>query len=149
MIAQACETTISWSFKCLNRLRFKLTIFTFCLTYLHIRRAIQIPFFVSSTTLAFLPLFEHNCLEPESYQDLFQILEFQECQDIFFRAGWNPFLHLLQGYDEDILLLFVKGFDGKMARVGFITFSVTKETIVVATKIPREGNSWHKNLFLP
>ena len=90
-----------------------------------------------------------NCLELERYQDLFWIPKFQECQEIFFRAGWNPFLHLLQGYDEDILLLFVKGFDGKMARVGYLTFMVTEETITVATKLPTEGTHWHKHLFLP
>ena len=70
-------------------------------------------------------------------------------QEVFFRAGWNPFLHLLQGYDEEILLIFAKGFDGKIARVGHLLFPVTEETIRVATKLPREGIRWHKHLFLP
>ena len=43
----------------------------------------------------------------------------------------------------------MKGFDGKIASVGYILFLVTKETIVVATKLPREGTCWHKHLFLP
>ena len=90
-----------------------------------------------------------NRLEPESYQDLFQIPEFQECREIFFRAGWNPFLHLLQGYDEEISLFFVKGFDNKVARVGYLTFPVTKESISIATNLSREGACWHTLLFLP
>ena len=90
-----------------------------------------------------------NCVELESYQDLFQIPEFQECREVFFHAGWNLILHLLQWSGEEILLFLVKGFDGKMARVGHLLFPVTEETIAVATKLPREGVSWHKHLFLP
>ena len=90
-----------------------------------------------------------NRLEPENYQDLFWIPYFQEWREIFFWAGWNPFLHLLQGYDEEISLLFSKGFDGKMDRVGYLTFPVTEETIAVATKLPREGTCWHRHQFLP
>ena len=90
-----------------------------------------------------------NRLKPERYQDLFRTPEFQESWEILFRAGWNPFLHLLQGYDKEILLLFARGFDGKMERDGYLTFLVTEETIVVANKIPREGTCWHKHLFLP
>ena len=44
VIGQACETTISWSFRCLNILRFKLTILTLILTYLHFHGTIQNPF---------------------------------------------------------------------------------------------------------
>ena len=75
--------------------------------------------------------------------------EFQECRQVFFCTGWNPFLDLLQGYDEEILLIFVKGFDGKMARVGHLLFLVTEGTIAVTTKLPTEGIHWHKHLFLP
>ena len=90
-----------------------------------------------------------NHLEPKNYQDLFRIPEFQECREIFFWVGWNPFLHFLQGYDEEISLAIATGFDGKMARVSHLLFLVTKETIVVVTKLPREGTCWHKHLFLP
>ena len=89
-----------------------------------------------------------NHLEPKNYQDLFQMLEFWECREIFFRAGWNPFLHLLQGYDEDISLLFVMGFDAKKDMVGHLTFPVTKESITIMNKLPREGTQWHKHQFL-
>ena len=90
-----------------------------------------------------------NRLERESYQDLFQILEFQECREILFQDGWNPFLHLLQGYDAKILLLFTMGFDGRMARVGHLTFLVTEDSITLVTKLPREGTQWPKHWFLP
>ena len=39
-------------------------------------------------------------------------------------------------------------FDGKKARVGHFIFPVTEESIVLATKIPREGTRWHKHWFL-
>ena len=77
-----------------------------------------------------------NQFEPETYQDLFQITEFRECQEVFFRTGWNPFLHLLQGYDEEISLLFAMGFDGRMERVGHISLQVIEESIARATKLP-------------
>ena len=54
----------------------------------------------------------------------------------------------MQGYDEDISVLFVRGFNGKMAKVGYIIFSITKETIGVATKLPREGTHSHKHFLL-
>ena len=90
-----------------------------------------------------------NYFEPESYQDLFQMPEFRECREVFFHPSWNPFLHLLQGYDEEISLLFMMGFDGKKSRVGHLIFPVTKESITLETKIPREGTRWHKHWFVP
>ena len=77
------------------------------------------------------------------------MLEFRECREVFFHVGWNPFLHLLQGYEEEISLIFTKGFDGKMARVGHLIFRVTEGTIAVVTKLQREGVRWHKHFFLP
>ena len=67
-----------------------------------------------------------NQFERERYQDLFKMTEFKECREVFFCASWNPFLHLMQGYDEEISLLFAMGFNGRMAMVGHITFSVTE-----------------------
>ena len=63
-----------------------------------------------------------NYLELDNYQDLFQLLEFQECREIFFWDGWNPFLHSLKGCDKEILMLFTMGFDGKLVRVGHLIF---------------------------
>ena len=90
-----------------------------------------------------------NRFEPESYQDLFQFPEFKECQEVFFHVGWNPFLHLLQGYDEEISLLFAMGFNGKKAMVGHLVFPITEESITITTKLPREGDQWHKHWFVP
>ena len=59
------------------------------------------------------------------------------------------FLHLLQGYDEEISLLFVMGFYGKKARVGHLVFLATEESITCATKLTREGDRWHKHWFVP
>ena len=90
-----------------------------------------------------------NRFEPERYQDLFQLPELKECREVFFHACWNLFLHLLQGYDEEISLLFAMGFDGKKARVGHLVFPVTEESIMLVTNIPREGMWWHKHWFVP
>ena len=72
-----------------------------------------------------------------------------ECREVFFRAGWKPFLHSLQGYDEESSLLFTMGFDGRTNRVGHLYFQVTEESISRATKLPREGERWHKHWFIP
>ena len=90
-----------------------------------------------------------NQFEMEIYQDLFQMTEFRECREVFFHTGWNPFLHLLQGYDEEISLIFVIGCDGRMERVGHLSFQVMEESIVCATKLPREGEWWDKHWFVP
>ena len=55
----------------------------------------------------------------------------------------------MQGYDEDISLLFTMGFDGSMARVGHLSFQFTEELISHATNIPQEGEWWHKHWFVP
>ena len=77
------------------------------------------------------------------------MLEIRECRKIFFWDGWNPYLHLLQGYDKEISLIFAMGFDDKLDRVGHLIFQVTEETITLANKLLREGTHWHKHLFLP
>ena len=89
-----------------------------------------------------------NRFEPESYQDLFQMIEFRECREVFFHARWNPLLHLLQGYDEEVSLLFTIGFNGRMDRVDHLYFQVTEESISHATKLPREGELGHKHWFI-
>ena len=41
------------------------------------------------------------------------------------------------------------GFDGKKEKVGHLVFPVTEESITDATKLPWEGDRWHKNWFVP
>ena len=106
----------------------------------HVSWKLCIPSFVS-----IMP----NRFEPESYQDLFKMIEFRECREVFFRAGWNPLLHSQQGYYEEISLLFAMGFDGRTTRVGHVSFQVTEESIAHTTKLPREGEQWHKHWFVP
>ena len=86
--------------------------------------------------------------ETESYQDLFQFPKFKECREVFFHTSWNSFLHLLQGYNEEISLLFAMGFDGKKGRVVHLVFPITEESIMCTTKLPREGDRWHKHWFV-
>ena len=86
-----------------------------------------------------------NRFEPENYQDLFQMLYFWECQEVFFCTGWNLFVHLMQGCDEEISLLFTMSFDGQKVRVGHNVFPITEESITLANKLPREGIQWHKH----
>jgi hypothetical protein len=44
---------------------------------------------------------------------------------------------------------FVVGFDGKTTHVGSLNFSITEESIVAATKLPRMEDRWFKNHQLP
>ena len=90
-----------------------------------------------------------NRFKPESYQDLFQMTEFRECREMFFRTKRNPFLHSLQGYYEENSFLFPMEFDGKTTRVGHLSFQVTEESISRATKLSREGERWHKHWLVP
>jgi hypothetical protein len=83
--------------------------------------------------------------EPSSYADLFSIPEFAQCREVFLRAGWGPFLSHLQGHDDGISMQFSLSFDGKTMRVGSLTFGVSEESIVAATKLPRVGDRWFKN----
>jgi hypothetical protein len=83
--------------------------------------------------------------EPSSYADLFSIPEFAQCREVFLHAGWGPFLSSLQGHDDGLSMQFAVGFDGKTTHVGSLTFEVTEESIVAATKLPRMGDRWFKN----
>jgi hypothetical protein len=83
--------------------------------------------------------------EPSSYADLFVILEFAQCREVFLRAGWGPFLSSLQGHGDGIYMQFAVGFDGRIAHVGSLNFAVTEESIATATKLPRMGDRWFKN----
>ena len=83
--------------------------------------------------------------EPSSYVDLFSILEFAQCREVFLRASWGPFLSILQGHDDNLPMQFAVGFDGRIAHVGSLNFAVTKESIAATTKLPRMGDRWFKN----
>jgi hypothetical protein len=87
--------------------------------------------------------------EPSSYANLFSVLEFTQCREVFLHANWGPFLSSLQGHDDSISIQFAVGFDGKIAHVGSLNFAVTEESIAVATKLPRMGDRWFKNYQLP
>ena len=41
------------------------------------------------------------------------------------------------------------GFDGREERVDHLVFQVTEELIARATKLPREGERWHRHWFVP
>jgi hypothetical protein len=87
--------------------------------------------------------------KPSSYADLFSILDFAQCREVFLHAGWGPFLSSLQGHDDSISMQFAVGFDGKIAHVGSLNFGVTEESIAATTKLPRMGDRWFKNHQLP
>ncbi len=87
--------------------------------------------------------------ELASYDELYHLLEFHQSKELFYRAGCQPFFQMLQGYDEEITLIFARGFDGWMARVWPLTFDVMEELVAWATKLPRNGTRWHKHLFPP
>jgi hypothetical protein len=83
--------------------------------------------------------------EPSSYADIFSIPEFPQCREVFLHARWGPFLSHLQGHDDGISMQFSLSFDGKKTRMGSLTFWVSEESIVAATKLLRMGNRWFKN----
>jgi hypothetical protein len=83
--------------------------------------------------------------ESSSYADLFVILEFTQCREVFLRAGWGLFLAHLQGHDDSISMQFTLGFDGRMAHVGSLIFVVSEESISSITKLPRVGDRWFKH----
>ena len=87
--------------------------------------------------------------EPKNYQYLLSIPEFCVCCELFLQEGWGKFLYRFQGHDDEISLIFSKGFDGNMAHVGSLVFPITEDSIVVAMKLPRKGARWHKYLSLP
>ena len=68
---------------------------------------------------------------------------------MFIRAGWHSFLTNLQGHNDAVSLQFSLGFDGHIAKVGSLEFSVTEESISLATGLPRTGDRWFKNFRLP
>jgi hypothetical protein len=51
----------------------------------------------------------------------------------------------LQGHDDGISMQFSLSFDGKTSHVGSLTFEVSEESIVAATKLPRVEDRWFKN----
>ena len=75
--------------------------------------------------------------------------EFLACKEMFIRARWNSFLTNLQGHDDAVSLQFSLGFNGHTAKVGSLEFSVTEESITLATGLPRTGDRWFKNFRLP
>jgi hypothetical protein len=83
--------------------------------------------------------------EPSSYANIFAIPEFAQCKKVFLCMGWGPFLSNLQCHDDDISMQFSLGFDGKTTRMGSLSFEVSEESIVAATKLPRMGDRWFKN----
>jgi hypothetical protein len=68
--------------------------------------------------------------------NLFSIPEFAQCEEVFLRTGWGPFLSNLQGHDDDLSMQFSLGFDGNTTRVGSLSFEVSEESVVAATKLP-------------
>jgi hypothetical protein len=83
--------------------------------------------------------------EPSSYADLFAIPKFAHCREVFLRVDWGPFLSHLQGHNDGLSMQFSLGFYGKTTRMGSLSFGVSKESIVAATKLPRMGDRWFKN----
>ena len=60
--------------------------------------------------------------EHGSYQDLLHFPKFKTCREVFLCTGWGLFRHLLDGHDDEISLLFAKGFDAKTERFSLSSF---------------------------
>jgi hypothetical protein len=83
--------------------------------------------------------------EPSSYADLFSIPEFAQCKRSVFACRLGAIFVYLQGHDDGLSMQFAVSFDGKTTHVGSLTFEVSEESIVAATKLPRMGDRWFKN----
>jgi hypothetical protein len=64
---------------------------------------------------------------------------------MFKEARWYELFARFQGFDDRIMLHFAQGFNGRVAQEGNLVTRVSKETVVNATGLPREGERWFKN----
>jgi hypothetical protein len=87
--------------------------------------------------------------EPSSYSNLFSIPEFTQCREFFLCVGWGSFLAHLQGHDDGVSMQFFLRFDGRMSRVGSLTFVVSEESSALAKNLLRVGDRWFKHHQFP
>ena len=82
---------------------------------------------------------------PASISDSETLWEYQSCRELFHRAGWNEFLSLFQGNDDELTLKLSLEFDGRIARLVSLVFEVAEATISQAIRLPRSRVRWLKN----
>jgi hypothetical protein len=76
------------------------------------------------------------------------ISEYPVSQKLFKLAGLHHFFAKCWGYNDEMMLQFSCGFDGKVARIGNLEMEVSKETLAYATRLPRMGERWFENLHM-
>jgi hypothetical protein len=85
-----------------------------------------------------------NSNEPETYEDLEALPEYEATKHIFHKVGWEPFFKKFDRYDDTITLQFALHFHGGLAKVGELEFEVTEQFIYEAIHLPSTGQKWMK-----
>jgi len=85
-------------------------------------------------------------LEPEGVE----LLEaYPEISQKFRNARWFNFCSTLQGYHEQVSMMFAQNFDGFETAVGKVLIRVTKHSIGTACRLSVYGERWWKKEMLP
>ena len=85
-------------------------------------------------------------LEPEGVE----LLEaYPKTLQKFRDAGWFNLCATLQGYHEQVSMMFTQKFDGFMTVVGKVPIHVTKHSIGTACRLSMYGERWWKKEDMP
>lgn len=85
-------------------------------------------------------------LEPEGVE----LLEaYPQISQKFRDAGWFNFCLTLQGYHEQVSMMFAQNFDGFETVVGKVLIHVTEHSIGTTCRLSMYGETWWKKDMLP
>lgn len=86
----------------------------------------------------------HVQIEPCFVKEVEKTIEYKNSLSIMQDAGFLPFLLKFDGFDLAVALEFSWTFDGHKAKVGYLEFEVTEQTISQDTGLATTGKQWFK-----